>query len=330
MKNIHIIILIVLSGVFCSCEEEVIAPDFNVTVEAVTKSLAAPAAVGQDSITIYDVTYRFSGAPESIVMYSGEPGKEYANRNRYTKNVKSTVQFSTDFSDGDLSNTLRVFISTDFVPFSKYSGQTVTLAYAKEGVADARWTDITNRFVLPGNALATGVTPAGEVDISSYLSDDNPVFLAFRYDVTRSSGLSNGKWIISNFKLANYDPNDNSKSELYSDKLNANWLPVNMIEGDSTQWIRSEINATANTTASVDGNFSAAPAAQIYLISRAFYPNRVIPDKGQTVKLISEIRDEYTYRYTNPQTNYKATFIATNTRGNENIQVVKEIELKFD
>ena len=197
-------------------------------------------------------------------------------------------------------------------------------------MAAARWNDITGNFYLPGNSLTKGFTAAGEVDITPFVTADYPVFVAFRFDADRSEGKRGGRWRISNFKLTNYDPDDNAKSEVYSDVINAYWLPVNMMPPDSTNWARSAVTVTSGTSASVNGNFSKAPHAQTYLISKAFYPNKVKTDKGTVVKLIQEIKDEYIHRYTNPYGNYKATFIATNSLHGESIQVVKEINLNFE
>jgi hypothetical protein len=329
MKKYLLFFSTILSGIFCGCEEEVTAPDFDVAIENIKKVRLAPAAAGQDSITAYDVSYKFLGQqPEYIVMYSGEPGSDYQYRERDTKDVRLTVQFSTNYTGGEMNNTLRVLVSTDFVP--EHVVFTANIAYTKESIEAAHWTDITGSFNIPGNALTGGVSPAGEVDITSYLSAGQPLFLAFRYDVDRTGGLKCGSWTFSNFKLINYEPGDNTKSEVYSDKLNAYWLPVNLVEKDSTTWVRSAVNVTDNTTASVNGDFSKTPSTQTLLISKAFYPNRVTPDRGSVVKLISEITDAYTYRYTSPAKDaYKVVFIATNSLNGDIAQVVKEVNLSL-
>ena len=128
MKKIHIIILIVLTGIFTGCEQKVSAPNFDVAVASIDRIMLEPPVAGQDSIPAYDVKFRFSGDPEIVVLFSGERGKEYAYRNRYSKNVKTTVQFSTEFNDGDLDNTLSVLVSSDFVP--DRSGDFITINLA--------------------------------------------------------------------------------------------------------------------------------------------------------------------------------------------------------
>ena len=69
------------------------------------------------------------------------------------------------------------------------------------------------------------------------------------------------------------------------------------------------------------------PLKNSWLVSNLFVVNSCSPDKGLTVKNISQNTDTYSYTYTTPG-EYKATFIATNSNYKHESRVIREMTIK--
>lgn len=104
-----------------------------------------------------------------------------------TKKVEKTkLEFTSYRQYGYQSNTLSIWVSTDF------SGD-----YTEEGINKATWVEIT-----PRATLSTGADniPSGPIDLSDFASQ-GPIYLAFRY--TGVGGTTQRAWTIKNIVIKN-------------------------------------------------------------------------------------------------------------------------------
>src|SRR5690606_11819649 len=115
----------------CKPEISIVAPDFDVTVDATSF------AVGEE------VTFELQGNPGILSFYSGELFHDYQFRTGRTIEP-GTLLFSFDSSVqyGAQSDQLSVLASTDF------NGDYSDILHVQE----ATWTDITERFTVGSNA----------------------------------------------------------------------------------------------------------------------------------------------------------------------------------
>ena len=339
MKRV-IFLMVIISIVVASCkDEQLVSPNFDVTA-TVTKT-QTPNEAGTEMLVAYQVRFVFSGNAKNIVFYSGENGSEYRNHNRYhTGYVTPHVRFSSAYSSGNIPNTLRVMVSNDFKPEYEYLSGTANLTlYTKAGVEAATWTDITNRFRLPGNQLTPGVQEGGEAVISEF-HQSLPLFIAFRFDADKSSdeSLMPGEWTFSQFSIRNeYD--DGSSSWYINNVLDNYWRTVDLADPTTRN-----VNVSANSinlngnqysvTRIEEGNevvdYFPTTTVKTMLISRPFYPSLVDTDKGMIVKAMGERVPEFSYLYVNPQKeSVTVNFVVTNSLYGEDIQEVKQMEIFF-
>lgn len=104
-----------------------------------------------------------------------------------TKKIEKTkLEFTSYRQYGNQSNSLSIWVSTDF------SGN-----YTEEGINNATWTEITSRAVL-----STGLdnTPSGPINLSD-LASRGPIYLAFRY--MGVGGTTQRAWTIKNLVIKN-------------------------------------------------------------------------------------------------------------------------------
>jgi hypothetical protein len=120
--------MLLLTGIFLSsCEDYIDMPEFDVWTDSDTY------AAGEE------ITFHFSGDPQNIAFWSGEPGHIYANKDRTSEQgAIQTVQFTSLAGEGAQNDNLSFLISTDF------NG-----TYDAANLAAATWTDITDRAILP-------------------------------------------------------------------------------------------------------------------------------------------------------------------------------------
>ena len=337
---------------FASCKvEQLTVPNFDVTVISVEKS-AEPNEDGTGWIDVYKVIFRFSGEPDNIVFFSGEKGAEYMHRNRTYLGGITKMKFATNFLGGNIPNTLRIMLSNDFKPPYTWGATIVNSDLTRAVVEAATWTDITERFNLPGNRLVTGTHETGEATISEF-HEDIPFFIGFWFDADKRNDetLSLGQWAFSNFQIRN-EYHDGT-SEFYVDNvLNNNWRKLEL--ADTTGYtvsstnvmtlngnvvktivreVEKEVEIDGETVWVMEEEIETIPTlrAQARVVSRPFYPLLVDADKGAGIKSQGEYLYEYTHLYVNPlQTSVRATFVATNSLYSKNVQEVKEIEVVFE
>lgn len=131
-------------------------------------------------------------------------------------------------------------------------------------------------------------------------------------------------------------------SKLYAGDLG--FTPINMqckenLEDQRGMTTNREYGSVTNNVSGIwnltdikNGNFaihsSAANKAlkNSWLVSNLFVANACSPDKGLTVKNMSQSTDSYKYTYTKPG-KYTATFIGTNSNFKHESRVIRELTI---
>src|SRR5690606_2215233 len=88
-----------------ACEEEVSAPDVQITTESTTYQVGEP------------VIFKFSGYADIIAFYSGEPTHDYAHKDGRVIDVSGedvTLAFTSAVTGGEQEDQLTFLASTDF------------------------------------------------------------------------------------------------------------------------------------------------------------------------------------------------------------------------
>lgn len=289
-------ILLAATLVSCNKRDKLDTPGFDVSTAKTTFKKG-------DS-----VVFKFSGSPDIITFYSGEPGYEYQYRNRTELEGGTTnLSFSTRVLYGTQENNLRVMASNNF------SGN-----YDTNNIKAATWVDITSRFTLStGSGTATVETPSGVSNISDLLTPGKPIYLAFYYvGYGPLNSAQQRTWRIMSFNLSNSYP-DGSVVSL-ANLGSAGWIPVN-VKNPANVW-------TVQSTLVFFDPKSSLVESEDWVISKPFFVSRVEPDKGVAIKEYMARKTEHVYTYTKAGT-YKVTFVAANTNAKEVKPVVKELEI---
>ena len=316
MKNILVILL--AAGIMLSCEEKVQTPEFKVSAEVEKTTVLSDD--GENEYDAYKVTFKFGGDPDNVVFYSGEPGSDYHSKDRYSRIVTPNLSFTSSYSSGSIKNSLRVLVSNDFQPEYEYlSGAPTTVVYTKWGVQNATWTDITDRFIIPGNRLVQGQNQSGEAVITEF-HENIPLFVAFQFKADASDGQNApGLWAFSKFNIRNvYE--DGTSVDFVKDGISKDWKSVDLADDVNC----STAAGSASMSASAGTNFNTM------LISPPYYPSNITPDKGLVIKTTEDSLYEYSYTYVSPQDDsITAVFVVTNSLYGESIQIVKELKIDF-
>ena len=303
--------------VLVSCENEVQTPVFDVSTVVEKTTVMSEDETGE--VDAYKVTFRFTGAPDNIVFYSGEEGADYRYRDRYTRAVTPYVSFNTAYTGG-MPNTLSVLVSNDFQPEYEYlSGAPTTTVYTRWAVQDATWTDITDRFRIPGNKLQGDTQYSGEAILSEF-HGNMPLFIAFRFKGAEGEASSPGLWSFSDFNIRN-ELQDGTSEAYISNGIGSSWKSVDL---------RAPVQCSRGT-GSASLSASADPDIDTYLISAPYYPSNLQSGKGLAIKSIDENLTEYTYTYVAPEEkSVYVAFVATNSLYGESRSIVRAFELDFE
>lgn len=265
-------------------------------------SLAFDVSTSGLTFSVMDtVAFQFTGNPDNITFYSGEPGHNFANRNRTKVAGIPQLDFTSFIKNGTQTNSLQLLASTDF-----------TGVYDSANVVNATWADITGRAVL-----STGLdnTPSGPIDLSDFVVSGKPIFLAFRY--TGKAGSTQRAWVFRSFNVINRVPDEPSFA--LANINNAGWLAIS-IKGPAKWTIAADLVRFDGPTG------TSTVANEDYIITKALYPDKVNPDVGVALKNMSTYLPGYTYHFDTPGT-YKIAFVASNIHANGERSVVRELTL---
>ncbi|MCU7694650.1 DUF5017 domain-containing protein [Haoranjiania flava] len=290
MKN-HCITGVAALLVFASCSKQLSTEPLNFNVE----TASATYNVGDT------VTFFFSGNPDFISFYSGEEGNNYDNRERTTIDGTPRLQFTSYAQYGTQLNTLQLLVSNDFKE-----------SYDEAGINAAKWTDITSQATL-----STGAdnTPSGVVDLSDFLAQKKPVYIAFKY--TGTSGNAQKTWTIKSLTV-DLLKKDGSVLPV-TDIATAAWRQVS-IKNPAAVWTISA------TQLRIAGGNAAAEDNEDWVISKLLYLNNVLPDVAVPVKNIAQKVDSYKYVFSKSGA-YKVVFLAVNATADVQQATTKEIQL---
>lgn len=289
MRKAFLILVPVIAIAACS-KEKVTMPDFEVS----TTSLSYKAG---DT-----VTFNFTGNPDNITFFSGEPGHNYEYRERTSIDNDLQVNFSTLVQFGQIRQNLQLMVSSDF------NGKADTTS-----VKTATWTDISN---LATFSTGTDNTPSGTIDLKPYTAPGKLTYVAFRYtDYKKPQGQN--RWVVRTFNANNISP-EGIVTPL-AVMATGGWQAVNFKNAAFVWSITSAQLLMPSSTATADDN-------EDWVISKGFDPYTVLPDMGQALKNISTVLPAYQYVYKQPGT-YKIVFEASNVRYNGEARTKKEITI---
>jgi hypothetical protein len=289
----HLFLIPVLFAAFaCKKEPAVDEPSFDVTVEKTTVNV-------KDS-----VRFKFTGTANIITFYSGEPGKEYKFKERYSVNGKPEMQLTSYLQSGSQPNTLSLLVSNDFKNVLDL-----------ESLTQATWKDITSRATL-----STGAdnTPSGMIDLSDVTSADTPVHIAFRFTAKKLS-VSQPTWTIKNVVVNNRLEDGSVVQIANSSNLSWGWIDV---LNSARQW-------TASTTQiQIAGGAANTDDNEDWIISKPLQLNRIQRSLGVSVRTSpTALQTRYTFAGYNAPGTYTVTFEAINANRWDNKKVLKEFTI---
>jgi hypothetical protein len=289
MQKLLTIAMIIIFAAACT-KKEVGNPDFAVTAD-------------KESYTTADtVFFALSGAPWYLTFYSGEPYHKYENRYRVTADGTPTFQFNSTVTSGTQANTLRLLVSSDF------NG-----TYDSANIYQATWTDITDRAKL---ATSSTSVPSGVIDLTQFINDDHPVYIAFKY--IGYAGSAQRNWTLKSLALNNVLPDSTSYNLLDISESTTGFKSVAM-KNTAVKWTvsTSQLNFKGGTT-------TTSPDAEGWVISKPLNLKKVVPDYGVPLKNMTTVMDSYYYIYTTTGS-YTATFVASNASRYDSKQGVYEV-----
>ncbi len=272
-----------------SCKEEVLSPNFD--VRAV-----------QNVINVTDsAKFIFTGNPDNITFYSGEPGNDYQHRFR-SRVAGNTLEFNfkswVDRADAEKVATL--LVSTDF------TGKVDT-----NNIKAAKWVDITSRA-----NFSTGAdqTPSGTIDLSEFSNTGKPVTIAFKY-ANKVIKSPNSRLVIRTIEFNRKSPSG---------------AIVNISQMATTAWGTASFKNPAAvwtvTSAQLLMTGSATSLDEDWVVSNSFDINATKPDFGITLKNITTDTAPYSHKFDSPGV-YKVVFVASNRAGNEVKEEIKELTI---
>lgn len=286
------------------------------------------------------VNFYFTGNPDMITYFSGEPGKNYDFRNRFSAAGIPQLQFSTILANGTQANSLSLLVSSDFKGVATntiYGVLTRDTATTNANIAAATWTDITSRAIL--STGATTAVPSGIIDLSDFLKQGKPVYIAFKY--TATAGTIQNKWTVSALSLNNVLPdgtsytiaNLNAPTTSYTNYGNITYGPGWAVSydpaknGNKYAWAYTDKTSLIITGASTLP--TATAPAEAWAVMGPIDLSRVTPDAGVAIKAISATLSSYSYNYTTAGA-YTAVFAASNNTTSATSSAVKKISLTIN
>lgn len=292
MRNSIYLLIIVI--IFISCaKEKVTTPSLEVTTSSLTYKAGDT------------VTFNFTGNPDNITFYSGEPGHNYEFRDRTTAENDLQINFKSLVQFGLVYKNLQLLVSNN------YSGAADTTS-----VRAATWTDISDRAVF---STGQDNTPSGTISLKEFADPKNTaarIYVAFKYtDYKKTQGQN--RWVIRTFEANN---------------ISADGVVSPLAVLSSGGWKAFDFKNPASvwsvTTAQLlmFGGNKDAEDNEDWVITKGFDPFYIKPDAGVALKNISTVLPSYKYVYAKPGT-YKVIFDVSAVRYNGEKRTTKELTL---
>ncbi|WP_276501718.1 DUF5017 domain-containing protein [Terrimonas pollutisoli] len=303
--------IVAIAGLFflASCSKEIkLEPvSFNVVADSASYNAGSK------------TTFNFSGKPNYISFYSGEPGQRFEFKDRETANGIPLLSFTSQLDTGTQTNTLKLMITSDLNGFIDSAS-----------IVNAPWTDISNRAVWATNATALG---SGNVDLSDFAAADKPVYIAFKYKA--AAGSIQNKWTLTKFSLRNSLSDGTSylidsvpTITTATNYGNTSNLPVwvgQKTVGSTTAFDVKAIMIVAGETSAA----TATNDVEAWFVTGPVNLKKVTPDAGVPIQTIVNYMPSYTYTYSKSGT-YEAVFVASNQNVNAASNTVKKVAITIN
>lgn len=292
MKKLLYILTVMAAVTGCN-SKDVPDPDFTVTTKSNTYAL------GDTSV------FYFTGNPYNLTFYAGDSAHQYEYRKRTSAPGTPQLQFTSYMQTGSQTNSLALMISKDF------TGQ-----YDSAGVysPNTHWTDITDRAKL---STGSNNTASGVVDLTDFVNDGKPVYIAFKYTGQKTASAQR-TWTIPTFTVTNALEDGKTKMPVAGSLADATFAVVTL-KNPAVKWVVSATNLK------VTGGAANSNEAESWVITKALTMNRAIPDVGVSVKNISSNTIASYYTIYKTAGTYKAVFEASNITVYDSKSVYKEV-----
>ncbi|RPE05726.1 DUF5017 domain-containing protein [Chitinophaga lutea] len=274
-------------------KDKVSMPDFQVHTSSLTYK------VGDT------VKFIFTGNPDNISFFSGEPGRNYEFRKRTSAANDLRIEFGSWVQFGVIYPNLQLLVSNN------YNGKATAA-----DIQAATWTDISSRA-----KFSTGAdnTPSGLLSLKEFArpqKDSAMVYVAFRYTDTKKTQGQN-RWVIRTFSATNVS--DDGVVTPLAVMATGGWQQVDFKNPAAVWSITTAQLLMFGGNATADDN-------EDWVISKGFNPWQIAPDAGAGLKNVSGVMNEYAYVYKKPGT-YKVVFDASNVRYNGEKRLTREVTL---
>lgn len=268
------------------------------------KPLSFDVSVNKATLATTDTAvFSFSGNPDYITFYSGEPGSRYEYRNRVSDTgTNLQLKFSTATTTHTSGN-LSLLVSDNFNGI-----------FDSVNVRSAAWTDITSRATL---ATGTTTVASGTISLADFAAAKKPVYIAFKYAAV--AGATQKKWTITGLTLSHVLADKSyTIGDMTATAPSMGWKSAD-VSNTAINW-SSALVITGNTTA------ASAIATEDWMIMGPVDLSRVLPDVGTPIKAVYEGMNKfpYSYRYTTAGS-YNAVFVVSNANRDAQETVTKTI-----
>ena len=290
MKKISAIV--VCAFLLSACQKNIKVPDLNFDVKLNQTTYKAG-----DTVKVM-----FTGNPDNITFFSGEPGMKYEYRDRLKAEGTPQFQFTSYRQYGTQENSLQVLASTDFD------------GVIDQNIGSANWTDITNRVTL---STGSNNTPSGIISLEE-LNNDKPLYLAFKFTGEISS--TQRTWTIKNFSVQNV-LKDGITLDV-ANMSNISWTGVSVKNPDKV-WV------IAADQIKIAGGPANTPDNEDWIVTKALNLSAVQPDRGVALKNITTRMGRYDYVFENPG-NYVVTFLVSNVTVDDQKSSLKQLNITVE
>ena len=313
MKRYSLLCVVCMAFIACQ-KQDIQLPDFDVEVKS------AEVLEGEE------VEFVFSGNPEFISFYSGEWGNDYAYREGRIEDSEIMVSFQSLIIDNRVpastqDDQLSVLISKNF--------------NGNQNIADveaAEWHDITSDFRIVSLSDDNNTwVESGKVNISPYIVEGEPVYIAFRYlTLPRSThGVAPNFLRVNNFLLESI-AGSGERATLATHASVGITPPKDLVRSATYTPGRGNLQPTF---INFFGNISPGQddvTTVAWAITNPFTIEKTINfgmDKAISIKtLISPKVTTYTHKYEKPG-KYQVVFVAKNANTNDEKEVIKQLEI---
>lgn len=314
MKRYIISLLLLAPLFFTACEHDNIYKpiDFNVLLsESNTYQVGEP------------VTFNFEGNADYIVFYSGEVGHEYQYRNRTFVDAENILgcEFTIQLNGRSGTRCMTAYVTNTFEGLNgedEAADKALIESLIDENGDLRGWEKIELNDPEKNTVWETT-----QLDVSKYA--DN-FCVALHWNPQSIETTQRNYWVNANVEVEfeGYDP-----QVIYSPRLN--FIPFSMNdEKEGERYILTKENGV-NGTMRYTGNTGLNTTEFVLTGSKAYSPddektlpyaidawvistptalNLIDPDKGVSIKTITEPLNPYTYTFDKPGT-YTVTFVAT-------------------